>query len=64
MLDEIRNALEQTHPADRHTIKRYIAWVRFRRQMYNEFYQFAHWVNHPVPLPLGEGRTVMKAHWL
>lgn len=64
MLEDIRAALQQTHPADHYTIKKYIAWVRFRRQMHNEFYQFAHWVNKSIPLPLGDGRAMVKAHWL
>lgn len=64
MLDDIRTALQQTHPSDHHVIKKYIAWVQFRRRMYNEFYQFAHWVNRNNPVSLGEGRVRVKAHWL
>lgn len=44
MLDEIYEALSESDPADRYQIKKYIAWLRFRRKMHDQFYVAAHWV--------------------
>lgn len=44
MIDEIIEALLFTHPSDRQAIRRYIAFVKFRRMMYKQFYNPPHWV--------------------
>jgi len=61
MLEEIHTALQKTHPADMYQIKRYIAWVGFRRRMHNEFYLVAHWLHNPRVPQLMESR---HAHWI
>jgi hypothetical protein len=48
-IEEIFTALRQTHPADLPTIKRFVAWVKFRRRMHNEFYLTIHWVHTSRP---------------
>jgi hypothetical protein len=42
--DEIYREIVDSHPDDLITIYRYIAWVKFRRTMHNQFYFRAHWV--------------------
>ncbi len=53
MIDEIIIALLLTHPSDIGTIKRYVAWVKFRRRIHNQFYPAVHWV-----------RSSQRAHWI
>jgi len=64
MFEEIYTELRLIHPADRLQIKRYIAWVGFRRRMHNEFYLQVHWVARALPLLSGEGREKVTTHWL
>lgn len=42
---EILRALHDSHPDDLRVIRRYVAWVAFRRRMHNEFYPAVHWVS-------------------
>ena len=71
MLDEIIQALKESNPADRYQIKRYIAWLRFRRKMHDQFYTPAHWVYakktpgliSQASKPLLVGKPT-SAHWL
>jgi hypothetical protein len=44
MIEDIITALLLTHPQDFSTIKRYIAFIKFRRMMYDHFYAPVHWV--------------------
>jgi len=44
MIEDIITAILLTHPHDMNTIKRYIAFVKFRRMMYDQFYAPVHWV--------------------
>jgi len=44
-IEEIFAALLVTHPSDIPIIKKYVAWVSFRRRMHNEFYLAVHWVS-------------------
>jgi hypothetical protein len=43
-IEEIVTALRQTHRADISIIKKYIAWVAFRRRMNDQFFPAVHWV--------------------
>lgn len=52
-MDELRNALSQSHPHDLQAIRQYIRWLRFRRVVHHLFYFQAHWVK--------SGR---RYHWL
>lgn len=60
IIEEIYLALLLTHPADLHTIRRYIAWVSFRRRMHNQFYFMAHW----VPNSTARKIATQHAHWI
>ena len=67
--NEIHDALNKTDPADIHNIKRYVAWVAFRRRMHNQFYFLAHWVISPAPILEieGQGRSIPRSkqyHWV
>ena len=53
-MDELKRALQQTHPDDLPAIRKYVAWVQFRRVVHQAFYFNAHWVK-PVSF---------KAHWV
>lgn len=59
MLDEIFEALAQSHPADRQQIRNYIAWLQFRRRVHYHFYYRAHWVTQLAPDLPGA-----SAHWI
>jgi len=71
MLDEIYEALKESHPADRYQIKKYIAWVGFRRTMHDQFYIQAHWVyakKEPPQIVEAHARVLNthagNAHWV
>jgi hypothetical protein len=70
MLDEIYEALFQSHPADRNQIKKYIAWLKFRRNMHDQFYMPAHWVYAKKAPPCREESKSFfdtcagNAHWI
>jgi hypothetical protein len=71
MLDEILDALNDSNPADRHQIKKYIAWLSFRRRTHNQFYATAHWVyTQKAPGLLRQASRPLivsnprNAHWL
>lgn len=53
MNHHIYTALQQSHPEDLETIRKYIAWVKFRRNMHDVFYFSAHWV-----------KPSRRAHWV
>lgn len=43
--ERIAQAVLESHPHDLVTIRRYIAWVKFRRKIHNAFYAPGrHWV--------------------
>lgn len=42
-IEDIFAALLVAHPSDYPAIRKYIAWVEFRRVMHNTFYQPVHW---------------------
>jgi hypothetical protein len=52
-IEEIIAALLVANTADYPAIKKYVAWVMFRRRMYNEFFLSAHWI-----------RPEEKYHWV
>jgi hypothetical protein len=52
-MDEFRRALLQLHSSDLPVIRRYVAWVRLRRQVQDAFYLRAHWV-----------RPLARYHWV
>lgn len=52
-IEEIFAALLVCHPSDMPAIRRYVAFVGFRRRMYNEFYMNPHWA-----------RPEKKYHWV
>jgi len=52
-VEEIFAALLVAHPSDYPAIRKYVAWVAFRRRMYNEFYLSPHWV-----------RAERQCHWV
>ena len=43
-IEEIFAALLIAHPSDKPAIKKFVAWIKFRRRMYNEFFMDSHWV--------------------
>lgn len=43
-MDDFRGELRRVHPCDLPAIRRYIAWVQFRRAMHEAFYHPVHWV--------------------
>ncbi len=49
----IFTALQQTHQDDLETIRKYIAFVKFRRTVTDVFYFAAHWV-----------RSGRRHHWV
>lgn len=50
-IDElIAQELLDAHPSDLEVIRKYVAWVKFRRQMNRMFYPAAHWLL-PAPKP-------------
>lgn len=53
MIEEIIAALMLSHPHDIQTIKRYVAWVKFRRTIHHAFYRQVHWV-----------KTSQRVHWI
>jgi hypothetical protein len=53
IIDEIIAALLLSHSADLQSIKKYVAWVRYRRMMHNAFYTGTHWV-----------QSSRKYHWV
>lgn len=50
MFDELNSALNNAHPRDISEIKKYVAWVKFRRYINNIFYLLpdAHWVGPQI----------------
>ncbi len=70
MFDQIYDALKESHPADRYHIKRYIAWLEFRRRTHDQFYMPAHWVGEKrPPAQLEKPRPLFNtyagnAHWI
>ncbi len=46
-------AIQQAHHEDLETIRKYIAWVKFRRNVTDVFYFSAHWV-----------RSGQRYHWV
>jgi hypothetical protein len=70
MLDEIYDAVKDSDPADRYQIKRYIAWLQFRRRTHDQFYLPAHWVYaKKAPPQLEEPKPLFdtfagNAHWI
>lgn len=52
-IEEIIAALLVAHPDDYPKIRRYIAWVKFRRMMHDQFFLAAYWV-----------RPFKKYHWV
>ncbi len=53
MNHQIFTAIQQAHPDDFETIRKYIAWVKFRRTVTDVFYYAAHWV-----------RSGRRYHWV
>ena len=53
MMDEIIEALLLASPSDLPAIRKYIAWVKYRRMIHNGFYSPPHWV-----------KPVNKYHWV
>lgn len=51
--EDIIAALASSHPADLVKIRRYVAWIRLRRQIDRHFYIRAHWVDAPA-----------RVHWI
>lgn len=76
--EQIAQAVAESHPHDLPTIRRYIAWVKFRRKIHNTFYARVHWIKPdamPFPkmavvtLPFVEERrrpyrVKFNAHWM
>ena|GEM_PF-3457452 len=56
--EQIFLALVQSDPNDLPAIRRYIAWVKMRRQIHNHFYMFPHWI-----LP-HKSQEPKKYHWV
>lgn len=57
-IDElIARELFDVHPQDLQTICKYIAWVKFRRNVHHNFYSPVHWIL-PTPKPKP------TAHWV
>lgn len=42
--EQLAQAIFDSDPEDLQTIRKYIAWVKFRRKMNYTFYPCAHWV--------------------
>jgi len=62
-IEEIRVALKESHSSDLEVIKRYIAWVGFRRRMHTLFYFRAHWIKpNPKPFPSLTPLTLPTTH--
>jgi len=54
-IDELlAQAIFESHKLDLQTIRKYVAWVKFRRVMNNQFYFNAHWLT----------RSSRKQHWI
>jgi len=59
MINEIIAALLLANSSDIETIRKYVWWVGFRRQVHDKFYFRAHWIQNRV-----EKTSTCRAHWI
>jgi hypothetical protein len=57
--EQIAQAIFESHSNDLLAIRKYIAWVKFRRTVHHAFYKPPHWVS-PVLL----AKPKQTAHWV
>lgn len=57
--DDIRRALSDSHPDDLPAIRKYVAWVQFKRMIHNAFYFRAHWIRSNKQAPMAA-----EYHWV
>jgi hypothetical protein len=53
IIEEIYAALLLARPGDLAEVRKYIAWIKFRRQVNDRFYFSAHWVTASGPHWIG-----------
>ncbi len=61
MIGELCEILDTSDSSDLYAIRKYIAWVQFRRQMHDVFYTKAHWVQRSV---WKKSSGAFGAHWI